>query len=79
MDYVYDYGRHTFVCEVRAGNLQLHLQAVDHMLPYFASSGHYNYATCAQIYVQQICHLQHKHSTVYEAFSNGHFTMRRQD
>ena len=69
----------TFLRAERTGNIQLHLQAVDHMLPYFASSGHYNYAKCARIYVQQIRQLQHKHPTVYEALNNGHFTIRRHD
>ena len=69
----------TFVCAEHTDNLQLHLEAVDHMISYFASSGQDNYAKCAHIYVQQICQLQHKHPTVYEALNNGHFTMIRQD
>ena len=69
----------TFACGERICNLRLHLEAVDHMLPYFTSSDHYNYASYVQIYFQQICQLQHKYPSVCEASNNCHFTMRRQN
>ena len=39
----------TFACGQRTCNLRLHLEAVVHMLPHFASSDHYNYASYVQI------------------------------
>lgn len=38
----------------RTANFEIHLQSVEHMLPFFASSGHRYYAKCARIYLQQM-------------------------
>lgn len=36
------------------GNLKMHLQAVENMLPFYAAAGHNNYAKCARVYLQQM-------------------------
>ncbi len=41
-----------FIRAERTGNLALHLQAIQDMLPYLAASGHNLYTKCARVYLQ---------------------------
>ena len=47
-----------FIWAERTGNLKMHLQAVENMLPFFAAAGHNNYAKCARVYLQQMRELE---------------------
>lgn len=67
----------SFICAERTGNLRMHLQAVEHMLPFFAAAGHNNYAKCARVYLQQMRDLEKTHRDTYSLLCAGHFTIRR--
>lgn len=69
----------TFISAERSGNFEMHLQAVEHMLPFFASSGHNNYAKCARMYLQQMRELKTTNPEIYKMLNKGHFTVRRKD
>lgn len=69
----------TFIKAERMGNWNLHLQAVYEMLPYFAASGHNQYAKSAHIYLQQMQDLKNSHPSVYRCFQDGLHVIRRSD
>ncbi|KAF7998468.1 hypothetical protein HCN44_010405 [Aphidius gifuensis] len=65
----------------RTGNWMLYLQSVKKMLPLFHASGHFLYARCAQLYLQDMASLE-KNMTVeeYNKFTrDGYFTVHRTD
>lgn len=69
----------TFIWAERTGNFEMHLQAVSHMLPFFASLGHNNYAKCARIYLQQMRKLKETNPKVYKILNDGYFTVRKHE
>lgn len=69
----------TFISAERSGNFEMPLQAVEHMLPYFASSDHNNYAKCARVYFEQMTELKATYPELYRMLNKGHFTVRRKD
>ena len=70
-----------FIESERMGNWKLHLQVIHDMLPYFHASGHYLYAKCAHLYLQDMLILEHSMPPdEFQAFtSKGGFTIRRSD
>jgi hypothetical protein len=68
-----------FVVAERTGNWLLHLEVVQQFLPIFAATGHYNYAKCGRLYLQQMRQLPLSHPDLYQHFLNGNHTIRRSD
>lgn len=70
-----------FIESERMGNWKLHLEVIHDMLPYFHASGHYLYAKCAHMYIQDMINLeQWMPLQEYQAFTKqGSFTIRRSD
>lgn len=46
----------------RTGNWNLHITTIRSMLPFFHSTGHYNYAKSAHLYLQEMASLEEKMS-----------------
>ncbi len=57
-----------FIKAERTGNWDLHLSAVQEMLPYFAASGHNLYNKSAYVYLQNMICLEDDHPDVYTSF-----------
>ena len=68
-----------FIKAEQTGNYQLHLQAVNDMLPYFAASGHSPYAKSAYVYLQTMSKLEETHPNVYQMFTKGYHVVRRSE
>lgn len=70
-----------FIEAERSGNWELHILTIKKMLPYFHASGHFAYAKCCNLYLQDMENLQSRMSSQeYENFvSKGYFTIRRSD
>ena len=66
-----------FIKAERIGNWNLHLQAVQEMLPYFAASGHNLYAKSAYMYLQKMQKLPESHPDVHSSFLNGFHVIHR--
>lgn len=68
-----------FIRAERSGNFELHLKCIEHMIPYFHSSGHNNYSKSAHLYLQDMRTLKTEMSEYeYELFvAQGYFTIRR--
>ena len=69
----------TFIKAERIGDWNLHLQAVQEMLPYFTAAGHNSYAKSAYIYLQKMQELPEGHPDVHTSFLNGYHAIRRSD
>ncbi|XP_031335335.1 uncharacterized protein LOC116165167 isoform X2 [Photinus pyralis] len=69
----------TFIDAERTGNWTLHLETIHDMLPYFHSSGHFLYAKCCHLYLQDMMELQNTMPpNEFKAFTlQGGFTIRR--
>ena len=65
----------------RTGNFLLHLHCMELYIPVFHAAGHFAYAKCTRIYIQQMKSLKDKiPEEDYTLFSNcGYFTIRRKD
>lgn len=70
-----------FISSERMGNWDQHLETVWKMLPYFHASGHFAYAKCAHLYLQDMLNLKQIMSVEeYDKFSaHGFFTVRRSE
>ena len=68
-----------FIKAERIGNWNLHLQAVQEMLPYSTASGHNLYAKSAYMYLQKMQKLPESHPDVHSSFLNGFHVIRRSD
>ena len=66
-----------FIKAERTGNWRLHLQCVQDMLPYFATSGHRLYAKSAYVYLQMMTALPETHPDVHKKFEEGFHVVRR--
>ncbi|KAG5881876.1 hypothetical protein JTB14_008690 [Gonioctena quinquepunctata] len=47
-----------FIEAERSGNWDLHLSTVSKMIPFFHATGHFNYAYCSQLFVQDMLQIQ---------------------
>jgi len=64
----------------RTGDWELHLHAINSMLPFFHAAGHHLYAKCAHLYVQQMEDLKKMHPEEYKKFTaQRYFTIRRKN
>lgn len=70
-----------FIEADRTGNWELHLQSVRKMLPLFHSTGHYLYAECAHVYLQDMINLEctMDEEEYYQYTHQGYFSIRRTD
>lgn len=68
-----------FIQAERTGNWDLHLQAVEAMLPYFAASNHFLYAKSARVYLQNMKQLETTNPDVFDNFQNGSHVIRRSE
>ena len=60
-----------FIQTELTGNWNLHLQAIEAMLPYFAASSHFLFAKSARVYLQNMKELETTNSNVFNNFQNG--------
>ncbi len=65
-----------FIRAERTGNWELHLQAIQDMLPYMAASGHNSYTKSAMLYLQQMLNLKAQHPDVQQHFNKGLHVIR---
>ncbi len=64
-------------CE-RCGDWEGHLACVQQMTPFFHACGHFQYAKCAHLYVQDMLQLKNSHPQVYKEFAEkGFFSINR--
>lgn len=68
---------HNFLNSVATGDYLLHLNSVQAMHPFFAASGHNNYAKSIQVYLQDMQKLHETNPDVHRFFSDGNFVTRR--
>ena len=68
-----------FIRAERTGNLALHLQAIQDMLPYMTNSGQNLYTKSARIYLQQMTDRKAEHPDVQQRFDDGFHAIRRSD
>lgn len=70
-----------FIEAERSGNWKMHIATIEKMLPFFHASGHFNYASSAQIYLQEMYALEEKMvPREYHMYvSKGFFTIRRSE
>lgn len=68
-----------FIESERMGNWELHLKTIAKMQPYFHASGHFLYAKCCLLYLQDMHNLKDKMILEeYKTFTaDGIFTIRR--
>ena len=67
---------HMFIKAERIGDWNLHLQAVQKMLPYFAAAGYNLYTKSDYIYLQKMQQLSESHPDIYTSFLNGYHVIR---
>jgi hypothetical protein len=67
-----------FIEAERSSNWDLHITTTLQMLPYFHAVGHFFYAKCAHLYVQDMLNLKDRiDPKEYKKFTkNGYFTIR---
>ena len=70
---------HAFIKAERTGCWELHLQATQQMLPFFAATGHNLYAKSTYLYLQKMFELETTHPDVHRHFLQGHHVIRRSD
>ena len=68
-----------FIRAERTGDWLLHLDSLQKMLPFFASSGHNLYLKSAYIYLQNMLCLHDTNPEVYNAFKTGQHVIRRSE
>ena len=67
-----------FIVAERCGDWNGHLLCAQQMIPFFHASGHFQYAKCAHLYVQDMLDLTTNHPDVLEQFvEKGYFAINR--
>ena len=66
-----------FIRAERTENWELHLQAIQDMLPDMAASGHNSYTKSAVLYLQQMSNLKTQHPDVQQHFNKGLHVIQR--
>lgn len=64
---------------MRTGNLQLYMESMKRMLPFFPAAGHNSYANSLYIYLQQLSDMATSNPNLYNLFEKGLFVARRTD
>lgn len=69
----------SFISAERSGNWYAHLECVEKMIPFFHSSGHFQYAKAAHLYLQDMYVLKkNKRPGEFKKFCDeGYFTIKR--
>ena len=63
----------------RTGNFMLYRQTFQKMLPFFAATGHSNYAKSVHLCLQDILNLEESDPAVFKSYVSGLFVVRRTD
>lgn len=63
----------------RTGNWELHLHAIQEMLPYLAASGQNLHVKSARLFLQQMSNLKTQHPNVQTRFEEGFHVVQRSD
>lgn len=67
-----------FIDSERCGVWNGHLNCAHQMIPFFHASGHFQYAKCAHIYVQDMVELKAREPLLFKEFEDkGYFTINR--
>ena len=66
-----------FIFAERTSNWLMHLKSSTDMLNLFASTGHYNYAKSARLYIQQMRSLEKEYPWLSEKFLEGDHAVKR--
>lgn len=68
-----------FIDAEKCGNWKQHLDCIQRMLPFFVASGHFNYAKCAYLYLQDMLKINKnfKNEEYCKFNDGGLFTIRR--
>ena len=67
-----------FIFAERIGDWESYFDATRRMLNLFAATGHYNYAKCGRMYLQQMLELPSNYPSLCKSFKeNGYHTIRR--
>ena len=61
----------------REGDWQMHLQAMQNLLPVFRECDNVNYLRCASWYVEKMKKLPQGHPEIYEKFMQVHFVVKQ--
>lgn len=69
----------SFIRAERTGDWDLHLRALQDMLPYFASSGCNLYPKSGYVYLMMMQNLDIDHLDVYKAIESGFHVVRRSE
>jgi len=69
-----------FIYAERMGNWYLHLECVDKMIPFFHSTGHFQFAKSAHLYLQDMYQLEkHMHPGEFKKiFNEGYSQLKDQ-
>ena len=62
-----------FMYVEKSGDWKLHLQIVEHMIPFFCATGHFYYAKSTQVYLEDMTSLQLE-SVAYQLIRGFIFT-----
>ena len=68
-----------FLRALRMGDFLLYVGTLQEMLPYFAASGHNNYAKSAHVYIQDMMKLEQLNPDMFCQLNSGLFVIRRSD
>ena len=67
-----------FIFAEGIGDWESHLDVTRRMLNLFAATGHYHYAKCGRMYLQQVLELPSNYPSIHKSFKeNGYHTIRR--
>ena len=66
-----------FVRSVRESNFKLCFETLNHMLPWFFSLDHTNYARWLTVYIEDIRVIEKNSSPLYTEFCDGKFTVNK--
>ena len=66
-----------FVRSVRESNFKLYFETLNHMLPWFFSLDHTNYARWLTVYIEDIRAIEKNSSPLYTEFCDGKFTVNK--
>lgn len=67
-----------FIVAEHSGDWNSHLFCAQQMIPFFHASGHFQYAKCTHLYVQDMLNLTTKHPDILQHFvEKGYFSINR--
>ena len=66
-----------FIRASRQQSWELHLEALNEMVPYFFAFDMLNYARLTPVYLSQMTELKEKDNDTWQAFQTGHFSVNK--